>query len=165
MRTRKNPRTRNRMRRRRRQERWRQEGREERREEIQGAGEGRHGDCGRSEVPRKTPKGTVVLRGATVVTMNGDEVLKNADIVVEDNRIKRVGAKGSVPSGRESDRRDGQDDCAGICRHARALDGNSARDSGYAELGVSCEPCLRRDGRTRRADRDERHVRVSGSGR
>ena len=31
--------------------------------------------------------------------MNGDEVLKNADIVVEDNRIKRVGAKGSVPSG------------------------------------------------------------------
>ncbi|MBV8515630.1 MAG: PD40 domain-containing protein, partial [Acidobacteria bacterium] len=51
------------------------------------------------EVPRKTPKGTVVLRGATVVTMNGDEVLKNADIIVEDNRIKRVGAKGSVPSG------------------------------------------------------------------
>ena len=40
-----------------------------------------------------------MLRGATVVTMNGDEVLKNADIVVEDNRIKRVGAKGSVPSG------------------------------------------------------------------
>ncbi len=51
------------------------------------------------EVPRKTPKGTVVLRGATVVTMKGDEVLKNADIVVENNRITRVGAKGSVPAG------------------------------------------------------------------
>ena len=54
------------------------------------------------EVPRKTPKGTIVLRGATVVTMKGgkeDEVLKNADIVVENNRIKSVGAKGSVPSG------------------------------------------------------------------
>jgi Tol biopolymer transport system component len=51
------------------------------------------------EVPRKTPKGTVVLRGATVVTMKGDEVLKNADIVIEDNRIKSVGAKGSVPAG------------------------------------------------------------------
>jgi Tol biopolymer transport system component len=51
------------------------------------------------EVPRKTPKGTVVLRGATVVTMKGDEVLKNADVVVEDNRIKRIGARGSVPSG------------------------------------------------------------------
>ncbi len=51
------------------------------------------------EVPRKTPKGTVVLRGATVVTMKGDEVLKNADIVVENNRIKRVGARGTVPAG------------------------------------------------------------------
>src|SRR5438477_195356 len=51
------------------------------------------------EVPRKTPKGTIVLRGATVVTMKGDEVLKNADIVVENNRIKSVGAKGSAPAG------------------------------------------------------------------
>ncbi len=51
------------------------------------------------EVPRKTPKGTIVLRGATVVTMKGGEVLKNADIVVENNRIKSVGAKGSIPSG------------------------------------------------------------------
>ena len=51
------------------------------------------------EVPRKTPKGTIVLRGATVVTMKGDEVLKNADIVIEDNRIKSVGAKGGVPAG------------------------------------------------------------------
>src|SRR5437879_1259295 len=51
------------------------------------------------EVPRKTPKDTIVLRGATVVTMKGDEVLKNADIVVESNRIKSVGAKGSAPAG------------------------------------------------------------------
>jgi Tol biopolymer transport system component len=51
------------------------------------------------EVPRKTPKGTIVLRGATVVTMKGDEVLKNADIVVENNRIKSVGAKGGIPAG------------------------------------------------------------------
>ena len=51
------------------------------------------------EVPRKTPKGTIVLRGATVITMKDDQVLKDADIVVEDNRIKSVGARGSVPSG------------------------------------------------------------------
>ena len=51
------------------------------------------------ETPRKTPRGTVVLRGATVVTMKGDEVVKDADIVIEDNRIKSVGAKGSAPSG------------------------------------------------------------------
>ena len=52
------------------------------------------------EAPRKTPKGTVVLRGATVITMKGaagsEEVLKNADIVVENNRIKSVGARGAV---------------------------------------------------------------------
>jgi hypothetical protein len=51
------------------------------------------------ELPRKTPKGTIVLRGATVVTMKGDEVLKDADVAIENNRIVRVGAKGSVPSG------------------------------------------------------------------
>ncbi len=52
------------------------------------------------EMPRKTPKGTIVLRGATVVTMkNPGEVLKDADIVVENNRIKSVGPKGAVPSG------------------------------------------------------------------
>ena len=55
------------------------------------------------EVPRKTPKGTVVLRGATVITMKGasgsEEVVKNADIVVENNRIMSVRAKGSVPAG------------------------------------------------------------------
>jgi len=51
------------------------------------------------EVPRKTPKGSIVLRGATVVTMKGDEVLKNADIVIENNRIKSVGARGSAPAG------------------------------------------------------------------
>ena len=55
------------------------------------------------EAARKMPKGTVVLRGATVITMKGaagsEEVLKSADIVVENNRIKSVGAKGSVPAG------------------------------------------------------------------
>jgi len=55
------------------------------------------------EAPRKTPKGTVILRGATVITMKGaagsEEVLKHADIVVENNRIKSVGAKGGVPAG------------------------------------------------------------------
>jgi len=51
------------------------------------------------EVSRKTPKGTIVLRGATIVTMKGDEVLKNADIVIEDNRIKSVGLKATIPAG------------------------------------------------------------------
>src|SRR5438445_8130240 len=31
--------------------------------------------------------------------MKGDEVLKDADVVIENNRITRVGAKGSAPAG------------------------------------------------------------------
>ena len=45
---------------------------------------------------RDTPRGTVVLRGARAITMKGSEVIENADIVVRDNRIVAVGARGSV---------------------------------------------------------------------
>ncbi len=45
---------------------------------------------------RDMPKGTVVLRGARVITMRGSEVIENADVVVRDNRIVGVGARGSV---------------------------------------------------------------------
>ncbi len=48
------------------------------------------------ERPRHRPKGTIVLRGAQVITMRGDEVIRNADIVVTDNRIASVGRRGSV---------------------------------------------------------------------
>ncbi|HEX4932741.1 MAG TPA: amidohydrolase family protein [Gemmatimonadaceae bacterium] len=47
-------------------------------------------------IPRDVPRGTVVLRGARVVTMKGDEVIENADLVVVDNRIAALGARGSV---------------------------------------------------------------------
>ena len=48
------------------------------------------------EAPRFIPKGTVVLSGARIVTMKGDEVLDRADIVITDNHIAGVGAKGKV---------------------------------------------------------------------
>ncbi len=48
------------------------------------------------EVPRHTPSGTVVLRGAKVITMRGEEVIPDADIVVTDNRFTAVGRRGSV---------------------------------------------------------------------
>ncbi len=48
------------------------------------------------EAPRDIPEGVAVLRGARAITMNGDEVIENADIVVRDNRIEAVGARGSV---------------------------------------------------------------------
>jgi Tol biopolymer transport system component len=49
------------------------------------------------EVLRETPKGTIVLRGATAITMRGDEVLRNSEIVVRDNRIVSVGRNTSRP--------------------------------------------------------------------
>ncbi|PYP17846.1 MAG: amidohydrolase [Gemmatimonadetes bacterium] len=48
-------------------------------------------------VPRDIPRGTVVLRGARIITMKGDEVIENGDIVVKDNRIVSVGPAGSAP--------------------------------------------------------------------
>ena len=48
------------------------------------------------EFPRHTPSGTAVLRGARVITMHGDGVLEDADIVVHDNRIVSVGKRGSL---------------------------------------------------------------------
>jgi len=55
------------------------------------------------EAPRDIPQGAVVLRGGTVLTMNGDEVVEDADLLIRDNRIVAVGARGSVevPAGAE----------------------------------------------------------------
>jgi imidazolonepropionase-like amidohydrolase len=47
-------------------------------------------------LPRHTVMGTVVLQGAKVVTMHGDEVLDSADIVISNGRIQSVGKSGSV---------------------------------------------------------------------
>ncbi|MDZ7778452.1 MAG: amidohydrolase family protein [Gemmatimonadota bacterium] len=54
-------------------------------------------------VARDIPRGTVVLRGARVITMRDDEVVEDADLVVRDNRIVDVGPRGDVevPSGAE----------------------------------------------------------------
>lgn len=47
-------------------------------------------------LPRSTASGSVVLRGATAITMRGDEVVPDADLVVTDGRIAAVGPRGSV---------------------------------------------------------------------
>src|SRR5690606_6044376 len=48
-----------------------------------------------------SPNGTVALVGANVITMRGEEVLRDATILVERNRIVAVGPRGTVqvPSG------------------------------------------------------------------
>lgn len=48
------------------------------------------------EEPWLVPDGSVVLRGATVITMKGDEVLQHADIVITRDRIVGIGAQGKV---------------------------------------------------------------------
>ena len=55
-------------------------------------------------VPRDKPMGTVVLRGARIITMKGDEVIENGDIVITNNRVAAIGASGSltVPAGARS---------------------------------------------------------------
>ncbi len=50
----------------------------------------------RVTVQRDIPSGVAVLRGARVITMKGDEVIDDADIVIRDNRIEAIGARGSV---------------------------------------------------------------------
>ncbi len=49
------------------------------------------------EVARDAPGGALVLRGATAITMRGEEVVADADIVVVDGRIAGVGRRDTVP--------------------------------------------------------------------
>lgn len=55
------------------------------------------------ELPRDIPKGALVLRGGTAITMKGDEVIRDADVVIVNNRIAAVGPRGAVkiPDGAE----------------------------------------------------------------
>jgi Tol biopolymer transport system component/imidazolonepropionase-like amidohydrolase len=46
--------------------------------------------------PRPSPQGSIALTGARVVTMNGDQVIASADLVVTGNRIAAVGPSGQV---------------------------------------------------------------------
>lgn len=48
------------------------------------------------EEPRKRTEGSVVLSGARIVTMKGDEIIERGDIVITNNRIVALGPKGKV---------------------------------------------------------------------
>ncbi|HEU5166725.1 MAG TPA: amidohydrolase family protein [Chitinophagaceae bacterium] len=45
---------------------------------------------------RDLPQGAVLFKGARIITMKGDEVIENGDVLVENNRIKSVGAGGTI---------------------------------------------------------------------
>ena len=42
------------------------------------------------------PQGTLVLRGAKVITMKSNEIIESADLVIKENRIVDIGPKGEV---------------------------------------------------------------------
>jgi Tol biopolymer transport system component/imidazolonepropionase-like amidohydrolase len=50
-------------------------------------------------VPRAAPDGQVVLRGARIITMRGDEVLERGDVLVDGSRVVQVGASVTAPAG------------------------------------------------------------------
>ena len=47
-------------------------------------------------VDKDKPQGTIVLHGARLITMKGDEIIPEGDIVVTDNRITAIGPAGGV---------------------------------------------------------------------
>lgn len=50
------------------------------------------------EATKDIPKGKALLKGARIITMNGDEVIENGDILIENARIIAVGPSGSLES-------------------------------------------------------------------
>ncbi len=44
------------------------------------------------QAPRDTPQGKLYLRGARIVTMKGEEIIDRGDVLIENNRIKAIGA-------------------------------------------------------------------------
>jgi Tol biopolymer transport system component/imidazolonepropionase-like amidohydrolase len=62
------------------------------------------------ELPRARPQGSVLLTGARIVTMKGDEVIARGDILVTGNRIAAVGPRGTIrmPAGARTINVDGK---------------------------------------------------------
>ncbi|MPZ20894.1 MAG: amidohydrolase family protein [Luteitalea sp.] len=53
------------------------------------------------ELPRAQPSGSIVLRGARIITMRGDEVIDEGEVLITGNRIAAVGRRGTleIPAG------------------------------------------------------------------
>ena len=47
-------------------------------------------------IKRDIPEGVALIQGARIITMNGDTIIENGDILVENNRIKAIGASGTL---------------------------------------------------------------------
>jgi Tol biopolymer transport system component len=50
----------------------------------------------RVSIPRDIPREQILLTGARLITMKGDEIIERGDIWIENNRIKEIGSSGSI---------------------------------------------------------------------
>jgi len=48
------------------------------------------------EIKRDIPKGTALIKGARIITMENDKIIQNGDILVVNNRISAIGVSGSL---------------------------------------------------------------------
>lgn len=48
------------------------------------------------QLPRSLARGSILLRGATVITERGDEVIPSADLLIRDDRVAALGPRGTV---------------------------------------------------------------------
>jgi len=53
-------------------------------------------------VPRQVPQERLLLRNARVITMNGDEVMEQADLLIDGPRIVRIAPSGTIPEAAET---------------------------------------------------------------
>ncbi len=71
-------------------------------------------------VQKDIPSGKILLQNARIISMKGDEVIERGDVLIENARIKQVGAAGSI-SVDGSVKKNGpkwQDNHSGFCRYA-----------------------------------------------
>jgi hypothetical protein len=47
-------------------------------------------------VPRDKPRGAMLFRGATLLTMRGDQVIDDADLLIVNDRIAALGSRGTI---------------------------------------------------------------------
>ena len=58
------------------------------------------------EVPRDDPAGDLLMRGARVITMRGEEVIEDADVLIHSGRVAALGKRGSVATPKDAEVRD-----------------------------------------------------------
>jgi Tol biopolymer transport system component/imidazolonepropionase-like amidohydrolase len=54
------------------------------------------------EAPRAKPAGKIILTGARIITMKGNEVLERGDLTIVDNRIVEIKASAPLPTGKNA---------------------------------------------------------------